>query len=1041
MSRKTRKLIWSAPLVAVLAVAGALAMFVATAPNPAQAHDPPGVPGDVTATTIEENAAIKVSWSKPTMGGDPTGYRIDRSKGDQAGNEWFTLVPNTGNTMTSYRDPDVERGETYYYRVFAINSAGIGPVAKDDFAVVADPGAPGAPQQLNATAMGQNKIVLTWHPSAKTGGKPIDKYRIFVWSDGGTPSETGVPASEPAANATDTAPTALTDGIVEVDHDSEMAMQSYEHSKAKAGTRYLYRVLAINEVPLSSAQSDSEDAETDALTKPKAPTELRAVQSADDTILLYWSAPVDTGGADITGYRVQVATKATGASFTAYTDAAGAYVGATLLHDGTYTISGSPEQVGFRVYSQTGDSTANPSTLLESDIYASVTITVLTGDTRTKQIHTAPLQPSGDTVNTAPVATRDAFKNVKVTWGAPASLAGATGPTTVSGYMIDVSDDGISWSRLQRSTGKTSNQYLYVDTEVKARHYRVFAWNGRQLGPAATTGASTPPPGATIVEPSAVRNLTATPNGPTQIDLSWDAPSNLGNAPIKRYNIQARMAGGATADPPAYANWPAANAASGTTDATDAVGPIVVVHTKDGQTTTYSHKKLKAGQTWEYRVLAVNQNIADPPAELVSATGAVVKSAKTTQESKPKKPEGLTAEDAKDSSNDDSSARGVLLQWNAPNPPDGAALGGYRVERKVNNGDWETLEDDTGNKATDYTDEDEPEADESRAYRVAAISENDVMGDWSDTVYYPYSAMAHDPGMPTGVMAEKDAAMPTSQIKVSWSAPASGVADGYIIERRYGDMMAIPSDGYSGTDGANRSHAFKNYKEWWETLNCKGMLAVAGSSADPAVDSDDKAMYCKHFANTAPTNMAFEGSTVSEPTAMKIKDLFMKRYVANADGTTKTMFTGMMHTDMNLMANTQYTYRVRAIHGMTAGPWSTADSATTDSASTALTEPTDVEACVGGGGEDPGSDCNDLPTNSVKITWTDGDNADRHLVALFDSNWNVNTNRFSNLETDGEANFENVPSGAYNAVVFSIKDDDDGNAEDFKFGIEPVTVP
>ena len=42
MSRKTRKLIWSAPLVAVLAVAGALAIFVALAPNEVgsrQAHD------------------------------------------------------------------------------------------------------------------------------------------------------------------------------------------------------------------------------------------------------------------------------------------------------------------------------------------------------------------------------------------------------------------------------------------------------------------------------------------------------------------------------------------------------------------------------------------------------------------------------------------------------------------------------------------------------------------------------------------------------------------------------------------------------------------------------------------------------------------------------------------------------------------------------------------------------------------------------------------------------------------------------------------
>ena len=39
MSRKTRKLIWSAPLVAVLAVAGALAIFAALSPNWAQAHE------------------------------------------------------------------------------------------------------------------------------------------------------------------------------------------------------------------------------------------------------------------------------------------------------------------------------------------------------------------------------------------------------------------------------------------------------------------------------------------------------------------------------------------------------------------------------------------------------------------------------------------------------------------------------------------------------------------------------------------------------------------------------------------------------------------------------------------------------------------------------------------------------------------------------------------------------------------------------------------------------------------------------------------
>lgn len=751
MRSKTKKLIWAAPLLAVFAVAAALAIFAVQPPGAALAHDLPGTPGDVTATAANGNTAVDVSWSKPTTGGAPTGYRIDRS---EDGNEWFTLVANTDNTKVTYRDSDVKRSKTYYYRVFAINSAGIGPVAKDDFATIADAAAPSVPRQVNATAMSQNKIVLTWLPPAKDGGSTIAKYRIWVWSENATDlsAVTGVPNASPGDADTTTTPNSVTDGLVEVDHDSETEMQSYEHLKARAGTRYLYKVMALTDSTpaLTSPISDSEDAETDALTKPKAPTQLRAVQSADGTIQLYWSAPTgtDTGGADISGYRVQAAVKADNASFGPYADQSGAYTGDTTVHDASYTIAAptTTDKVGFRVYSQTGDASATPSTLLESDGYASVTVTVLTTTTRTKQIHTAPIQPQGAS-GVIPTATRDAFKNVTVKWGAPTSLAATGGPTTVSGYMIDVSDDGVAWSRLQRSTGRTSNQYFYIDTEVKARHYRVFAWNGGQLGPAASTGESGLGDGPTIAAPSAVRNLTATPNGPTQIDLSWDEPSNLGNAPIKRYNIQARMKGATdTANDPAYTAWPAANAAAGTTPADADSGPIVVIHTKDGKTTTYSHTKLKAGETWQYRVLALNetpgQGGADPTPN-VSAVGAVVKSAKTAQESKPEKPEGLTAEDAKDSSNQDSSDRGVLLQWNAPNPPDGAELSSYSVERMVNNGDWETLNADTGSTDTNYTDEEEPKEGEMRAYRVAAISSGDVMGDWSDTAYYPQAGHTH----------------------------------------------------------------------------------------------------------------------------------------------------------------------------------------------------------------------------------------------------------------------------------------------------------
>ena len=69
MSRKTRKLIWSAPLVAVLAVAGALAMFVALAPSGAQAQEVM-VPGAVTdlEATANSRSSIELTWEAPTGG-------------------------------------------------------------------------------------------------------------------------------------------------------------------------------------------------------------------------------------------------------------------------------------------------------------------------------------------------------------------------------------------------------------------------------------------------------------------------------------------------------------------------------------------------------------------------------------------------------------------------------------------------------------------------------------------------------------------------------------------------------------------------------------------------------------------------------------------------------------------------------------------------------------------------------------------------------------------------------------------------------------
>ena len=84
MSRKTRNLIWSVPLVAVLAVAGALALFMTLAPNDASAQteeEVPGTPMNLAATALSPTS-IELTW-EPPMAGDGGGldaYRIDSSE-------------------------------------------------------------------------------------------------------------------------------------------------------------------------------------------------------------------------------------------------------------------------------------------------------------------------------------------------------------------------------------------------------------------------------------------------------------------------------------------------------------------------------------------------------------------------------------------------------------------------------------------------------------------------------------------------------------------------------------------------------------------------------------------------------------------------------------------------------------------------------------------------------------------------------------------------------------------------------------------------
>ena len=277
MSRKTRKLIWSAPLVAVLAVAGALAIFMTLTPNEASAQqmDLPGMVQDVQVTAYADGVPeeqLELTWSAPTDGGSVDSYRIDIS---MDGDRWMSHVPNHRDSELRLVYSGLESEQTRHFRVFAVNRYGTGPGSDDsgttDMSVKpdrpenldADPASGPIALDLNGdgdtddtvdnvdetqfgidlngdgdatdtvdgvdedaiTANAQTVIVLDWDaPDEAPPGAPITGYKIEYSSNGLAPWRD------------------LADGVMTT---------SYAHGDLRAQTTRHYRVFASNKYGLS----------------------------------------------------------------------------------------------------------------------------------------------------------------------------------------------------------------------------------------------------------------------------------------------------------------------------------------------------------------------------------------------------------------------------------------------------------------------------------------------------------------------------------------------------------------------------------------------------------------------------------------------------------------------------------------------------------------------------------------------------------------------------------------------------------------------
>ena len=583
-----------------------------------------GVPTGLTATA-DGQTKIDLSWNAPADDGgeDVTGYRIEVSEDRSS---WSDLAADTGSTGTSYSHTGLTAGSTRYYRVSAINSAGTSSVSVIVTATTesARANAPGAPTGLTATADGQTKIDLSWNAPADDGGEDVTGYRIEVSEDRSSWSDL----------AADTGSTGT----------------SYSHTGLTAGSTRYYRVSAINSAGTSSVSvivtATTESARANA---PGAPTGLTATADGQTKIDLSWNAPADDGGEDVTGYRIEVSEdRSSWSDLAADTGSTGTSYSHTGLTAGST-----------RYYRVSAINSAGTSSV-------SVIVTATTESARAN----APGAPTGLT------ATADGQTKIDLSWNAPADDGGED----VTGYRIEVSEDRSSWSDLAADTGSTGTSYSHTGlTAGSTRYYRVSAINSAGTSSVSVIVTATTE-SARANAPGAPTGLTATADGQTKIDLSWNAPADDGGEDVTGYRIEVSED---------RSSWSDLAADTGSTG------------------TSYSHTGLTAGSTRYYRVSAINSAGTSSVSVIVTAT------TESARANAPGAPTGLTA-------TADGQTK-IDLSWNAPADDGGEDVTGYRIEVSEDRSSWSDLAADTGSTGTSYS-HTGLTAGSTRYYRVSAIN-------------------------------------------------------------------------------------------------------------------------------------------------------------------------------------------------------------------------------------------------------------------------------------------------------------------------------
>ena len=660
--------------------------------------NPPSAPQNLTCVATS-TTNIHLDWDAPA---DTGGTVIDNHNILRSTGGGFQNLTNTGSALSFYDDPTVFSGVQFQYKVAAINNAGLGTYTAPISCGVQV--RPDPPTNLTVSNVALNQVVLDWLAPAFNGNTPITGYRIE--RNNGT-------------------------GFLNVTANTGNTLVEYFDNTVATRTQYAYRVSAINAI---GAGDPSNPFVLTTIGTSDPPTNAQATPTSTSTITVTWSAPSNSGGTSITGYKIDRAigdliNQARNNGFTGSTN--------TFTANKTYAmkftslpnisnvsavsvtcISSCSGNLKVSVYS---DSNGNPSSLLSESASTPIAVGInnLTLNTivhvpTTQTLWFGTLTNLNTNLDSGVCASglgqfaTAIFPNFNSTYG--------TGTSTTTCRYTSITLDGGGFFPYITNTGNAQTSFSDVLLTPNTLHsYIIFTRTIAGVSALSSNIARA----TTFDAPSAPTNLSAiAPTGST-ITLSWTTPTSNGGSPIIGYKIERKTTG----------------------DFSTLVG-----NTGTAQT-TYTDTGLAISTTFTYRVSAINQ----------FGTGAVSNEASATTPATPHPPVNLVAQGQ--------SATDILLTWQAGQTF--SPIIGYKIERKPFGGTFSTLVANTGTTLTTYLDTGLP-VEAIFVYRVSAITSGEgTSAPSNEATGRTFSAPDFPPENLQGTFPE----FPPYQINMTWIEP------------------------------------------------------------------------------------------------------------------------------------------------------------------------------------------------------------------------------------------------------------------------------